>query len=191
MLGDSQWFVVRNAAELLGRIGAQEAEEALCGLLTHDDERVRGSATAALMQLGTARGRAAVIEALEDAAPTVRLYAAGALATGSPTQMAPPLLRALECERDEEVQAAFLVALGRLATPEAVDRLVAYAQPSRGLFKRNPVSVRLAAIQALGHVTLPIAHATLEALGEELDDEIGDAARDALTAHGGKRAVAV
>jgi HEAT repeat protein len=184
MLGDPQWFVVRNAAELLGRIGAQEAEEALCGLLTHDDERVRGSATAALMQLGTARGRAAVIEALDDSAPTVRLCAAGALAMGSPTQMAPPLLRALEHERDDEVQAAFLVALGRLATPEAVERLVAYAQPSRGLFKRNAVSVRLAAIQALGHVAAPIAHATLQVFGEELDDEIGEAARDALTAHG-------
>jgi hypothetical protein len=192
MLGDSQWFVVRNAAELLGRIGAQEAEEALCGLLTHDDERVRGSATAALMQLGTARGRAAVIEALEDSAPTVRLYAAGALATGSPAQMAPPLIRALERERDDEVQAAFLVALGRLATPDAVARLVAYAQARRGLFKRNAVPVRLAAIQALGHVAAPVARATLQAIGEELDGEIGEAAREALTAHGGReRAVAV
>jgi HEAT repeat protein len=190
MLGDPQWFVVRNAAELLGRIGAQEAEEALCGLLTHDDERVRGSATAALMQLGTPRGRAAVLEALEDSAPTVRLYAAGALATGSPTQMAPPLIRALEHERDEEVQAAFLVALGRLATPEAVDRLVAYAQSSRGLFKRNALPVRLAAIQALGHVATPRARATLQALDEALDDEIGEAARDALTAHGARELAA-
>jgi hypothetical protein len=188
MLGDSQWFVVRNAAELLGKIGAQEAEEALCGLLIHDDERVRGSATAALMQLGTARGRAAVIDALEDSAPTVRLYAAGALATGSPTQMAPPLIRALDRERDDEVQAAFLVALGRLATPEAVGRLVAYAQSSRGLFKRNALPVRLAAIQALGHVSTPVARATLHTIGEELDDEIGEAARDALTAHGARHA---
>jgi hypothetical protein len=192
MLGDPQWFVVRNAAELLGKIGAREAEEPLCRLLTHDDERVRGSATAALMQLGTARGRAAVIEALDDSAPTVRLYAAGALATGSAPQMAPPLLQALERERDEEVQAAFLAALGRMATPEAVERLVAYAQPSRGLFKRNSVSVRLAAIHALGHVATPGARATLQALGADVDEEIGDAARHALTAHGGKqRAVAV
>jgi HEAT repeat protein len=144
------------------------------------------------MQLGTARGRAAVIEALEDSAPTVRLYAAGALATGSPAQMAPPLIRALERERDEEVQAALLVALGRLATPDAVARLVAYAQSSRGLFKRNALPVRLAAIQALGHVAAPVARATLQAIGEELEGEIGEAARDALTAHGGReRAVAV
>jgi HEAT repeat protein len=187
MLGDPQWFVVRNAAELLGKIGAQEAEEPLCGLLTHDDERVRASATVALMQLGTARGRAAVVDALEDTAPTVRLYAAGALATGNPIQMTPPLLRALEHERDDEVQAALLGALGRLATPDAVERLVAHAQPSRGLFKRNAVTIRLAAIQALGHIATPVSRAALHALGEEHDDAIGEAARDALTAHGGRR----
>jgi hypothetical protein len=59
------------------------------------------------------------------------------------------------------------------------------------LFKRNASSVRLAAIQALGHVAAPLARATLRALGEELDDEIGEAARDALTAHGGKQLAAV
>jgi hypothetical protein len=188
MLGDSQWFVVRNAAELLGKIGARDAEEALCGLLSHHDERVRASATAALMQLGTARGRAAVIEALEDSAPTVRLYAAGALATGNPTQVVLPLIQALERERDDEVQAACLVALGRLASPDAVERLVAYAQPSRGLFKRNAVSVRLAAIQALGHVAAPAARATLETLEDDSVEEISEAARDAFTAHRGRQA---
>lgn len=187
MLGDSQWFVVRNAAELLGKIGAHDAEDALCGLLSHDDERVRASSTAALMQLGTPRARAAVIEALEDSAPTVRLYAAGALATGNPTQMALPLIRALERERDDEVQAACLVALGRLASSDAVERLVAYAQPSRGLFKRNAVSVRLAAIQALSHVASPVARATLKTLEEDSVEEISEAARSAFTAHRGQQ----
>ncbi|MFL5609064.1 MAG: HEAT repeat domain-containing protein, partial [Gemmatimonadaceae bacterium] len=85
-------------------------------------------------------------------------------------------------ERDDEVQAAFLVALGRLATPESVDCLVAYAQSSRGLFKRNALPVRLAAIQALGHVTAPVARVTLQEIGDELDDEVGEAAREALSA---------
>lgn len=182
MLGDAQWFVVRNAAELLGRIGAREAESALCALLTHDDERVRASAIAALMQLGTPSGQRAVVEALEDQSATVRRFAAGALAIGSPAQMAPPLIRALDRERDEEVQAACVLSLGRLGTAEAMDRVATYAQPSRGLFKRNAPAVRLAAIQALGHAATAKSRAVLLALPAEGDDEIGAAIRAALAA---------
>ena len=186
-IDDSRWFVVRNAAELLGKIGAHDAEQSLCALLTHDDERVRGSATIALVQLGTDSGRSAVVGALDDSARTVRLYAVAALATGSPALMAPPVIRALESERDEEVQAACLGALGRLATPDAVEQLVAYAQPSRGLFKRNAVSVRLAAVQALGRVGAPVARAALTTLADDSVEEISELARGALTTRRGRR----
>jgi HEAT repeat protein len=183
MLGDAQWFVVRNAAELLGRMNAREAEDALCAVLEHDDERVRGSATLALMQLGTPRGRAAVVDALQDPASTVRGYAARAMAAGDPQQMAPLLIQALEREQDEEVRAACLSTLGRLATAEAAAQLIAYAQPRRGLLKRNGPSVRLAAIQGLGYVPLASTRDALHALVEDTVPEVRDAARASLAAH--------
>jgi HEAT repeat protein len=183
MLGDAQWFVVRNAAELLGKIGAREAEGPLCAVLEHDDERVRSSATLALMQLGTPRGRAAVLDAIQDRAPTVRMYAAGAMAAGNPQQMAPLLIRALERERDEEVRAACLAALGRLATAEAAAQLIAHARPRRGLLRRNGPSVRLAAIQGLGNIPLASTRTALQALAGDAVAEIRDAARASLAAH--------
>ena len=47
MLGDPQWFVVRNAAELLGEMGVHEVDGKLVETLNHPDARVRRAARTA------------------------------------------------------------------------------------------------------------------------------------------------
>ena len=79
MLGDARWFVVRNAADLLGEMQVAEAEEPLSLLSKHEDERVRRAATGALMSLGTPRALKAIQQALTDPAPATRMQAAAAL----------------------------------------------------------------------------------------------------------------
>ena len=54
MLADPRWFIVRRAAELLGEMGAEEAERPLAELLRHDDERVRRAVTRALSRIESA-----------------------------------------------------------------------------------------------------------------------------------------
>jgi hypothetical protein len=174
MLGDARWYVARNAAALLGEMEAREAEQPLVGLLHHDDERVRHAATVALMRLGTARSLPTILDALNDSAPHIRMQAAAALETrreeaGSATAA---LLRALDGERDEEVAATFLVALGRLATGDAVARLIATAEPDRGLFRRKPGALRVAAVQGLGEARSPEALEALEALRSDKDEDV-------------------
>ena len=150
MLGDARWFVARNAAELLGEMQAREAEPQLTELLRHSDDRVRRAATSALMRLGTSRAMQAIQEALKDGAPAMRMQAAAALVTRKDVKTAATLVRALEEEKDEEVQAAFLLALGKLATPDAVQRLLKAVEPERGLFKKKATAYRVAAVQGLG-----------------------------------------
>jgi len=180
MLGDARWFVARNAAELLGEMQAREAEPQLTELLRHTDDRVRRAATSALMRLGTSRAMQAIQDALKDGAPAMRMQAAAALVTRKDVKTAATLVRALEEEKDEEVQAAFLVALGKLATPDAVQRLLKAVEPERGLFKKKGSAYRVAAVQGLGEARSPEASEALKALQSDKDEEVREAATFAL-----------
>ena len=124
-LSDPRWYVVRNAAALLGEMGVVEADVHLVPLLTHDDERLRIAGARALTRLGTVRGLAALQGCLSDPTPEVRRLAAGAhgaRSQGKPSTIA--LLAALDVEADEEVTLEILAVLGALGSPECVQRLV-------------------------------------------------------------------
>jgi HEAT repeat protein len=180
MLGDARWFVARNAAELLGEMQAREAEPQLTELLRHTDDRVRRAATSALMRLGTTRAMNAIQEALKDGAPAMRMQAAAALVARKDVKTAATLVRALEDEKDDEVQAAFLLALGKLATPDAVQRLIKAVEAERGLFKKKSTAFRVAAVQGLGEARTPEATEALRALVSDKDDDVAGSAKVAL-----------
>lgn len=180
MLGDARWFVARNAAELLGAMKAREAEVPLVKLLRNADERVRRAASRALIQLDTPAGWRAVRDALHDDAPGVRAHAAAALATRPDGQTGATLTRALEEEEHPDVQLALVAALGRVATRDAVQRLVAMAEPEGRLFRRKPAALRVAAINALAEARTAEALAALRALERDREAEIREAAARAL-----------
>jgi HEAT repeat protein len=180
MLGDARWFVARNAAELLGEMQAREAEPQLTELLRHSDDRVRRAATSALMRLGTTRAMNAIQEALKDGAPAMRMQAAAALVARKDVKTAATLVRALEDEKDDEVQAAFLLALGKLTTPDAVQRLLKAVEAERGLFKKKSTAFRVAAVQGLAESRTPEATEALRALVSDKDDDVAATAKVAL-----------
>ena len=180
MLGDARWFVARNAAELLGEMQAREAEPQLTELLRHTDDRVRRAATSALMRLGTTRAMNAIQEALKDGNPAMRMQAAAALVARKDVKTAATLVRALEEEKDDEVQAAFLLALGKLATPDAVQRLLKAVEAERGLFKKKSTAFRVAAVQGLGEARTPEALEALKGLVADKDDDVAGSAKVAL-----------
>jgi HEAT repeat protein len=180
MLHDPQWFVVRNAAQMLGELQAREAEKPLLDLLKHDDDRVRRAVTGALMRLGTVRAMQAIQAGLVDSAPDMRAEAAAALVTRKDGRSTATLLHALDSEKDEQVQAAFLLALGKLATPEAVQRLIKCAEAERGLFKRKTGAYRVAAVHGLSEARTAEATDALRALQADKDDEVREAAKQAI-----------
>ena len=102
MLGDSRWFVVRNAADLLGEMQAANAEEALIALLRHEDDRVRRSATNALMKLGTTAALRAIYDAVNDSSPEVRMQVASAIANRKDSKTSNTLIRAIDEESDAD-----------------------------------------------------------------------------------------
>ncbi|HYC51680.1 MAG TPA: HEAT repeat domain-containing protein, partial [Gemmatimonadaceae bacterium] len=176
----SRWFVVRNAADLLGELVAVDAESALITLLRHSDDRVRRSATNALLRLGTPDALKGIYDAVSDASPEVRIQAASALSTRKDGKTSTTLIRAIEDESDTDVQLAMIAALGRVATTDAVQKLVKMAEPDHRLFRKKAVNLRVAAVQALGDARTPAALTALRELVADKDRDVRDTAMRAL-----------
>jgi HEAT repeat protein len=180
LLGDGRWYVVRNAADLLGEMRATEAETALVEVATHREERVRRSVATALARLGSPRAIQAAQQMLSDPVPEVRVHAVQGLGATKWPRVVSVLSRALDSEHDGEVQAVILAALGRQASDEAVARLVRAAEPEGRLFKRKPTALRVSAVQALAEANTPAALAALRKFTEDKERDVRHAAARAL-----------
>ena len=175
MLASPHWYVARNAADLLGQLHATEAETALGTALQHPDERVRRVAAHSLSRLGSPAAPELLQSALSDPSALVRVQAARGLAGRKGTKSAATLTRALDNESDPEVHLTMIAALGRLGTPDAVNRLISAAEPDGRLFKKRPVAFRVAAVHALGEVRTTAARAVLQTLASDKEREVREA----------------
>ena len=187
-LNDSRWFVVRNAAALLGEMGVAHADDALIQLLGHSDTRIRIAATRALMRLRSVKALQALQAAIVDPHAEVRRLSAmafglaGATAGGGIRPPAARLSAALERESDEDVALEILAALGRIGSADAVQRLLRIALPASseilGVAPAEPREswMRIAALEALlqarGHHLRPV----IDALQQDADIEVAAAA---------------
>jgi len=174
LLDDRRWYVVRNAADLLGEMNVAASERKLISTLRHSDARVRRSATTALARLATTRALQALHHVLEDSSPAVRLQAVHGLTAARSVRSVPALLQALERESEVELQHALLGALGSLPTDPSVERLVHAAQPG-SLLSRKPTAYRVAAVHALGAAATHTASGALRALQVDRDREVRSA----------------
>jgi HEAT repeat protein len=180
MLDDHRWYVARNAAELLGRLGAAEAQPQLARAVEHEEPRVRRSAIAALGRIGTPAALSALRIAMRDADDEMRMQAITAVSLSREPAAAAVLLQALEHEEEVGIRTALIAGLGKIGTPEAVARLIDEASPPEGLFKRKHTATRLAAVQALAEARTAEAIATLRNLTSDKDAEVRDAATKGL-----------
>ena len=123
-LDDPQWYVARNAAELLGEMRVEGAERQLMRMLRSKDERRRVAAASALARLRTPDALAALNSSGSDVSPQVRYFAKSALMARMDGATARVLGEALEQHGDGDVKLQIIAALGRLGTPDAVQKLI-------------------------------------------------------------------
>lgn len=180
MLGHHQWFVVRNVAELAGELALDDAVPALAQQLDHDDERVRKAVALALAKIGSSAAAEPLRRALRDKSPEVRMQAAVGVGGRRSSALAMPLVVAMEEEADEGVERELILALGRIASPAAVQALIKFAQPGGRLFGRKPAALRATAVEALRLAATPAAVGTLEGLTDDGDKQVRTAAQSAL-----------
>lgn len=176
MLEHSQWFVVRNVAELIGELGLDDAVPALGKCLDHEDERVRKAVGLALAKIGTRSAAEPLRRALRDRSQEVRMQVAVGIGGRKSSALAMPLVVAMEEEKDEAVVRELILALGRIGSPDAVQALIKWAQPTGRFFGRKPSELRVAAVEALRLAATPAALGTLEGLSDDGDREVREAA---------------
>jgi len=179
LLNDDRWYVVRNATSLLGELGAADSDRRLAELLAHRETRVRQAVAVALGKLGTSRALLALLQALNDSSPDVRLQAVLAIAAARNPRAVPWIIEALDHEQDLDVQGALISALGATPTEDGVARLVRAAEAG-GMLVRKPAALRLRAVEALAEAGTPSARHALQSLLSDRDRDIRTAVEQAV-----------
>jgi HEAT repeat protein len=188
MLSHPQWFVVRNIAELVGELGLEDAVPALAKQVSHEDERVRKAVALALAKIATPTCAEPLRRALRDKSQVVRLQVALGIGGRKSAALAMPLVVAMSEEKDPEVERELILALGRIGSPDAVQALIKFAQPSGKLFGRTPTVLRVAAVEALRLAATPAAVGTLQGLSGDSDRQVKAAAQAAVVELNKKKA---
>lgn len=149
---DARWYVVRNAAGLMGESGNPDMVVELSKVLRHDDQRVRIAAVVALGQLGGAIALARLESVLFDPSIEVRNRALS-IVFASPDNAPPParVLMALEEENALEYRLEMVAALANVQTARARARLEAFARKSNGTLDDHQVRLEALVALATGH----------------------------------------
>ena len=171
------WYVVRNAAMLLGHMRARVADLALAPLLTHAEARVRLAAAQALAAIGTDIAVISLETATRDPFADVRVVAWFGLAGMPDTPSRRCFSDALTDEFDPLVQRALLLCLAEHPHPMAIALLVRFcarlvSSPRHGnivcdalelLAEHRPGNVQLL-LRRLQDMDTPATRSRVEAL---------------------------
>ena len=178
-LADQDPQVVAAAAEFVGLTGSPQAVTLLVPLLRHRSEFVREAALVGLAEAGGREIARPAMPALKDESVAVRAAAVRAIAAGGDPTSSTVLIRRVEQEPDEGVQAELLRAIGRLGAREALDVLARYAEPG-GMMHRRSATVRAAAVDGLRHIARPEARGLLELYTKDKEPAVRKAAEAGL-----------
>jgi hypothetical protein len=178
-LADRNPEVAAAAAEFMGLAGSPQAVALLLPLLRHRSELVREAALVGLAEAGGREISRPAMPALKDESVVVRAAAARAIGVGGESASTTVLVRRLEQEGDEGVQAEILRAIGRLGARDALNVLARYAEPG-GALRRRSASVRAAAIEGIARLGMPEARAVLELYSQDKEPAVRKAAELAL-----------
>lgn len=179
LLMDDRWYVVRNAAWLLGELGSTDADRRLAEVMSHREPRVRRAVATALGRLATSRAVLALLQAINDPSPDVRLQAVQAIASARNPRAVPWLIEALDHEQDGDVQAALMSALGASPTEDGIARLMRAAEAG-GMLVRKPAAMRVRAIEALAEANTPSARQALQNLLADRDRDVRSTVENAM-----------
>src|SRR5207253_737497 len=133
------------AAEFVGLTGSPQAVTLLVPLLHHTSEFVREAALLGLAEAGGRETARPAMPALKDESVAVRSAAVRTIAAAGDAASSTVLIRRVEQEPDEGVQAELLRAIGRLGAKEALEVLARFAEPG-GMMHRRSATVRAAAV---------------------------------------------
>jgi HEAT repeat protein len=180
-LRDARWYVVRNAVQLAAAAGHRQVTGHAPRLLRHPEVQVRREVVRALERFGGQAASRGLAQALTDPDSSVRTLAARAVGRETGPEPERVLLTHIESREFpslpvEEVE-AFFSAYAESAQERAIPLLDRSWR--KKLFSPRPLSFRVAAVLALGHVQGPSARAVLEEASGSGEPQIKRAAAQA------------
>ncbi len=166
LVGDARWFVRRNAARLLGRIGSPEAVPLLQPLLRLSDPRVVREAVTALGAINDPAAARAVHTVLRAATGELRRAVIEALVAGRDPRVVPMLVHILResqpLGKDYEMVLETAKALGTVGSEEGLPALRTLAE-RRAFFGRKKLrALKEHSVEAIRRIGGPKADAALE-----------------------------
>jgi HEAT repeat protein len=184
MVLDPRWFVVRNAAQVLSRIGGPRAAAHLAKAASHPDPKVRRAVLDGAAPISTPEAAEVLRAALADPDEELQLRALRALSSrrdAGAGEIAERRILSGEFRRAPHGrQREWLGALARIRGDAAVPTLKGFIAP-RSFFERSARRyLRLVAVSALGECSSPGAAAYLAELAGDRDELVRDAAALAL-----------
>jgi HEAT repeat protein len=165
MVGHPQWYVRRNAAELLGAIASPQAVPLLQPLLRGGDPRVTQAAVRALAAIDDPAAARAVHTVLRAAAGPQRQAVVSALVAERDPRVVPVLVRILnESEpfgADHAIVLETLGAIGIIGCDEAVPHVAEAMRRRNWLARKKVRALKQGSLEALRAIGSPAAQAAI------------------------------
>ena len=145
---DGRWYLARNVAYILGRLGDPRGMGHIARLASHRDHRVRSEAVAALASIGGQEADALLAKLLNDVDGRIRLKAVLSMSDTAVLLSLPKLLHLLA--RLDPMQLTFalkqeiIAALARSRAKDAIPALVRFSQHRLAFGRRHRTLRRLA-----------------------------------------------
>jgi hypothetical protein len=146
--GDGRWYLARNVAYILGRLGDPRGIAHIAPLIAHRDPRVRSEAVAALASIGGPDSDELLVGLLDHVDGRMRLKAVLSMTDSAVRRGVPKMVRLLE--RFDPLQITFplkqeiIAAFARARATEAVPALLRFSRRRLVLTRRHRTLCRLA-----------------------------------------------
>ncbi|KPK75466.1 MAG: hypothetical protein AMJ89_04490 [candidate division Zixibacteria bacterium SM23_73] len=181
---DSLWYVARNVAFVLGRIGKKEGVKFLKNIINHSDLRVRKEVITSLTKIGGRESGVLLVSALDDEDKGIRILASRGLARRKEKLALSALMKIIQSDEfiDEltEEKRQMLESLAVIGEDEAIPFLKKLVNKRRWLKKDKHNEIRIFAIRALGFIKTQKASEALKELSQKRNKVIRQACQYAL-----------
>ncbi len=183
-IDDHRWFLVRNIAYILGRMGKESALPTIQKALNHEEARVRREAIQALGIIVSSKAFDLLGKALNDQDDRNRSMVALNLARVGKKASLPALLEVVQAKdfskRDSAEIKAFFDAIGMVGSNDAIKPLEKLLEQKSWFGMGKKDEIRLRAASALALIGTAEARSTLEAGRNSKDENIRQACLQAM-----------
>jgi HEAT repeat protein len=182
LLEHQRWPVAESVANILGELAREESVPALARAMEHADGRVRRAAVIALSKISSKAAVEHMLKAVASDDDALRSAVAAGVEGRKSSALAMPILKvAEESSARPEVRRDCYQALGRIGTPEALQALLAAAEPGGRIVGRKSSEQRIAAINGLKQADDPRIIDKLARFSADRDKAVRAAATQAMS----------